>query len=151
MNRFFPSKGHQYQEYNINEDNVEDKPVNEKVTDIIQEETKNEENKETIEKMIRLVPVNADNINNKVELPIKQEIMEETVTATEVPEEVANENTNLNLETASKMPIIEIPINAEPINRIEDLNINKSLKDEPHADSEVASSYYHSKIYYVGF
>lgn len=151
INHFFPSNDYHYQQFKTNVENEEDKPVNEQVVDVRQEEPKNQDTKETVNKMIKLVSINADNANNKVESDTKQELIEETPVEIEVPEVISNENVNLEVESASKMPIIEEPVSAEPIEHIEDLNINKLHKEEPHADSEVASSYYHSKIYYVGF
>lgn len=72
--------------------------------------------------------------------------------ATVLPVPVENDGINQEPENISKMPVEEITIDptlSEPMKTFE--TIENAQKEEPQTDSEVASSYYHSKIYYVGF
>lgn len=156
INHFFPNKDYYYHEVMANSDSKAEVPVNEKVVDI-KEEEKDIPNIDTpADKTMTLEPISMENDEKNVAPAITQEVVIET--PVEIDQEQIeqipvpkNEKNNLEVESSSKMPVFDVPLNVLRNDNVEDHNNDKLYKEESRDDSEVASSYYHSKIYYVGF
>ncbi|XP_052738482.1 uncharacterized protein LOC112058210 [Bicyclus anynana] len=151
INQFFPSKNYHYQEFKASSDNAEDKPVNEQQVDAKEDELNIQNETETTEKSI----VEAEHNTETVEQAARAESVEVPVKAIEasLPVAIKDENINKDAEIVSPMPIVENSA-AYPSKLIDNNKVHNHHHQEnhhDHTDSEVASSYYHSKIYYVGY
>lgn len=149
INHYFPSKTHPKTEtqtivkenkHSINQD-IKPKLNNENTNNI--EITENE--------MTRLEPVSTEQ-EHGIPSMIKMEPSEGTLKF--IPASIAL-MVKENPETVEAVSNLDsIPVTEEPAASEEEQNsqiVEASPKDKPVPDSEVASSYYRSKIYYVGF
>ncbi|CAH0728858.1 unnamed protein product, partial [Brenthis ino] len=156
FNHFFPNKDYYYQEVMTNSDSKAEIPVNEKVVDIKKEEKEIPNIDDSADKTMILEPISMENSEKNVAPAKTQEVVIETpleidqekIEQVPVPK---NEKNSLEVESSSKMPVFEMPLNVLRNENVEEPNNDKLYKEDPRDDSEVASSYYHSKIYYVGF
>ncbi|XP_047527318.1 uncharacterized protein LOC125064374 [Vanessa atalanta] len=150
INHFFPNKNYHYQEYKSGTEDVEDIPINEKAIDLKQDERQKSVKEEQGDKMIQLTPVIIQNTNKSTEIPIVKMNPVEIVQAS-VMDAVVDEKQQKETENMTQMPVEEITSNPTQ-SELSDMSETENLqKEEPRDDSEVASSYYHSRIYYVGF
>ncbi|KAM3962327.1 cuticular protein RR-2 motif 94 [Aphomia sociella] len=163
INHFFPGKDYYYQEVKKNEQetkDIEPKPVKE----VILESKKEEQNnivstteapmaKEMSSNMIQ--PEKVTEVTEVTPAILKMEPVVGDVPIKIIPTVLSmlmQNNAKLSAENVVMMPIIEEarqPI-TENNNKVE-IKDNIKDSDQSSPDSEVASSYYHSRIYYVGF
>ncbi|CAH2230497.1 jg18600 [Pararge aegeria aegeria] len=153
INQFFPSKNYHYQEFKSNNANIENKPVNEQQAEVTEDEHNVQSDTiETGDKLVADVEQNAE----AAEVPVaREESVEEPVKILQasVPDVIKDDNINKDAEHINQMPVVEKSV-AHPSKPIDSEKVHYHQNTEghhDHADSEVASSYYHSKIYYVGF
>lgn len=152
INQFFPSKNYHYQESITSHENHEDKPVNEQQAEPNNEELINLYN-ERVETTVKTIAEEGEHIPEATEAPVSNtEPVEGPVevhhtSAVPLPVAYHNENINNDAENIHKMPVVEKTA-AYPSKIV---NNEKIHKEDHHPDSELASSYYHSKTYYVGF
>ncbi|VVC93501.1 unnamed protein product [Leptidea sinapis] len=141
INQFFPNKDHKHQEpLTENDDSIEKKPVQEAV------ETAPINEKPEIKVVHEEPAVEFDSIKQTESPIVKMEIVEGP--SFEVAPTISNEE-------SYKKPANEATEPA-PEKKDQSSEIIKHDGEKVHSvdhqqDSDVASSYYHSKVYYVGF
>ncbi|XP_045446383.1 uncharacterized protein LOC123654527 [Melitaea cinxia] len=152
INHVFPIKSYYHQEPNSTIiANGDEKPVNENPVEPKQDEVYAHKNATETQndKIIRLTSIVAESTDKNTEAPILT-VKSMKMSATVLPVPLENDGINQESENISKMPVEEITIDptlSEPMKTFE--TIENTQKEEPQTDSEVASSYYHSKIYYT--
>ncbi|XP_072940662.1 uncharacterized protein [Epargyreus clarus] len=144
INHFFPSKDYQYQETKLNKE-AASKPVQEAT---VESSLKPDESSIVAETREAVLPESVPQVNTEYQ-PIKTTdasiIKMDTVEGPSYKVLPADhEKVNLE-ENVSVVPITEKSVKDSYTTQEE-----QAHKEDPH-DSEVASSYYHSKVYYVGF
>lgn len=153
INHFFPTKDYGYHDHSKTESEIqenENKPVKEK------QETDKHENNQMVfvngKQMLVLKPVKAEESVKEMAPIVKTDVVENSpvkmmpALVTMIMKEASSK---MNAEAAPVPPEIE-KTETPTASENETNEHHESHKEEP-SDSDVASSYYHSRVYYVGF
>ncbi|XP_038210542.1 uncharacterized protein LOC119831312 [Zerene cesonia] len=147
INHFFPNANHKIQEASQQESEIKDiKPVQESTIEPNADENE-VKNMSHEDKMIRLEPVKEEEITT-TESPI---VKMETV---EGPYFKVVPTLSINHEDIEKRAdsIVVLPATEKSPYSVDDHKPESVSNSQEHIhDSDVASSYYHSNVYYVGF
>lgn len=156
INHYFPGKDYQYQKIEAPENDKISKPVHEETTLGKQNDAKIIP--ESVEKLAILRPIasaeeNKPSATEEI-LPSPQPEIVAAVPVQVIPAIVSvvpKEELNIvNTETEPPSPDVKIS-EAVPLKELSSTIGDKKVEKEDQSDSDVASSYYHSKIYYIGY
>ncbi|XP_075971020.1 uncharacterized protein LOC142973267 [Anticarsia gemmatalis] len=159
INHYFPGKDYHYQDVENAEADKISKPVHEEPTVAPVDDAK----VVLIESGDKLMAAEPEKIEEQIsEMAPKEEPAQKSEEADAVPVQVVNaivsvisqnsdlSQSNINVDTVKAAPLVE-KTEILPAHEMHSSEDEYKGDKEDQADSEVASSYYHSKFYYIGY